>query len=77
MSAFPVRCFSCGKVLGELKYLEKLKENGGDKNKTLNDLNYTRWCCRRMFLGHNFEVFDKILQYSKESYHVECKLEHD
>ena len=49
----PVRCFSCGKVVGHL-YAEfkKRTENGEDPKKVLDDLGLTRYCCRSLFVGH-------------------------
>ncbi len=50
---FPVRCFSCGKVIGHL--WEKFKErvaNGEDPAKVLDDLGVKRYCCRQIFLSH-------------------------
>ena len=48
----PIRCFSCGKPLGQLweKFL-KLKEEKGIK-KALDELKVDRYCCRSIFLGH-------------------------
>ncbi|MCS7135356.1 MAG: DNA-directed RNA polymerase subunit N [Candidatus Aenigmarchaeota archaeon] len=49
----PVRCFSCGKVVGHLweEYQKRVKE-GESKEKVLNDLGLERYCCRALFLGH-------------------------
>ena len=49
----PVRCFTCGKVVGQLwedyqKHVEKGDENG----KALTELGLKRYCCRQLFLGH-------------------------
>lgn len=77
---FPVRCFSCGKVIGNswTKYLEliveetKKEEESNEKSepvlnksyaeldhkiktpqsKALDQLQMTRYCCRRHFLTH-------------------------
>ncbi|MEM5802265.1 MAG: DNA-directed RNA polymerase subunit N [Candidatus Aenigmatarchaeota archaeon] len=49
----PIRCFTCGKVVGHL--WEEFKERTGrgeDTEKVLNDLNLKRYCCRQLFLGH-------------------------
>lgn len=60
----PVRCFTCGKVIGSLyeefnkRYREYKKAvDGGEKPKEtpkeiLDDLGVTRYCCRRMLLTH-------------------------
>ncbi|MCS7118527.1 MAG: DNA-directed RNA polymerase subunit N [Archaeoglobaceae archaeon] len=53
ISDFPIRCFSCGSVIGHLyaKYLEMLK-NGKTPKETLDLLGIQRYCCRRMFITH-------------------------
>ncbi|MEM4348116.1 MAG: DNA-directed RNA polymerase subunit N [Candidatus Anstonellaceae archaeon] len=62
---FPVRCFSCGAVIGHLyeKYSEKVK-NGEDPAKTLDWLGIERYCCRRMFLSH-VDAMEKIARYKR------------
>lgn len=60
---FPIRCFSCGKVVNhKLPTYLKLLEQNVSKNDALNTLEIRRYCCRRMFIGH-IEMFDKIQQY--------------
>lgn len=77
---FPVRCFTCGKVIGDCwtKYLQLVEEEtnkeeqSGEKSyqvlnksyaeltdkvktpqsKALDQLQMTRYCCRRHFLTH-------------------------
>ncbi|KIR25551.1 DNA-directed RNA polymerase I, II, and III subunit rpabc5 [Cryptococcus deuterogattii 99/473] len=53
----PVRCFSCGKVIGNLwdSYLELLAA-GVDEGK--------RYCCRRMVLTH-VDLIEKLLMYNR------------
>lgn len=49
----PVRCFSCGKVIGHLWEEFKSKvEAGEDAGKILDELGLKRYCCRQVFLGH-------------------------
>lgn len=59
----PVRCFSCGKVIGEVyeKYRERT-EKGEDAEKVLDDLGVKRYCCRRMVFSH-VDFMDEILKY--------------
>jgi len=59
----PVRCFSCGKIIGGLydKYLEKI-ENNYAENDALDSLDIKRYCCRRMILTH-VDIIDKLLEY--------------
>jgi len=49
----PVRCFSCGKVVGHLyaEFKERV-EKGENPKKVLDDLGLTRYCCRALFVGH-------------------------
>lgn len=59
----PVRCFTCGKLIGD-KWEEfakrvKAKEEAG---KVLDDLGVTRYCCRRMLLSH-VEIIDEIIRF--------------
>ncbi len=59
----PVRCFSCGKVVGE--FYEKYKErvvSGEDPEKVLDDLGVKRYCCRRMIFSH-VDFIDDLLKY--------------
>ena len=60
---FPIRCFSCGKVIGHLweEYDRRVKE-GEEPAKVLDDLGITRYCCRRMFFSH-VDLVDEIIQY--------------
>ena len=48
----PVRCFSCGKPIGQLwEDYKKKVENGESQKKALDELGLERYCCRSMFLG--------------------------
>ncbi len=59
----PVRCFSCGSVIGN-KYEKfiKLVEEGMDPKEALDKLGVKRYCCRRMILTH-VEIIDEFLIY--------------
>jgi len=59
----PVRCFTCGAVIGD-KWSEFIKRvrNGEQAGKVLDDLGIKRYCCRRMFLSH-VDLIDDILKY--------------
>lgn len=59
----PVRCFTCGKVIGDKweDFATRVRE-GEDAAKVLNDLNVTRYCCRRMLLSH-VEIIDEIIKF--------------
>ncbi|MDQ1281393.1 MAG: DNA-directed polymerase subunit [Thermoproteota archaeon] len=59
----PIRCFTCGKLIGD-KWEEFAKrvKNGEQPGKVLDDIGITRYCCRRMILS-NVEVIDELLKY--------------
>jgi DNA-directed RNA polymerase subunit N len=59
----PVRCFSCGKVVGHLweEYQRRVK-NGENSEKVLNDLGLERYCCRALFLGH-VDLLQKVAKF--------------
>ncbi|NPA38173.1 MAG: DNA-directed RNA polymerase subunit N [Candidatus Nanohaloarchaeota archaeon] len=58
---FPVRCISCGKVIGHLwdKYDEEVNKKGRDPKEVLDELGVKRYCCRKHFLVY-VDVFDDI-----------------
>ncbi|MBU1166203.1 DNA-directed RNA polymerase subunit N [Candidatus Micrarchaeota archaeon] len=60
---FPVRCFTCGSVIGHLhdEYKEGIK-NGKGPEAVLDELGVPRYCCRRMFIGH-VDITENILKY--------------
>ena len=49
----PIRCFSCGKPVGQLyeEFNEKV-ESGQEVVKVLDDLGIKRYCCRGVLMGH-------------------------
>ncbi len=60
---FPVRCFTCGKVIGHLwEEYEKRVKRGEDPGKVLDELGIKKECCRRMFISH-IEMIDEIIRY--------------
>lgn len=49
----PVRCFTCGKVVGSAYEIFKRDvAEGKDPQKVLDELGLKRYCCRRMILTH-------------------------
>ena len=60
----PVRCWSCGKVIAQVyaKYKDAL-DNEGDTSKVLDDAGISRYCCRRMFVGH-IDLIDEVAPFS-------------
>jgi DNA-directed RNA polymerase subunit N len=63
----PVRCFTCGKLIGskweEFARRVKAGESAGD---VLDSLGVTRYCCRRMLLSH-VEILDEVLRFYEEA----------
>ena len=61
----PVRCFSCGKVIGGLyeQFQEKVK-NGESAEKALDDLGLKRYCCRRMIFTQA-DLIEGLMKYEK------------
>ncbi len=61
---FPVRCFSCGSVIGHLyeDYLSSVKEK--ERGIVLDELGVHRPCCRRMFLSH-VDIVGKLVKYRR------------
>jgi DNA-directed RNA polymerase subunit N (RpoN/RPB10) len=49
----PIRCFSCGKPVGQLwdDYVEGL-DKGENRKDVMDSLGLERYCCRALFLGH-------------------------
>lgn len=59
----PVRCFTCGKVVGEhWEPFEARVEDGEDPADVLDDLGVDRHCCRRMLVSHS-DLVDVVAPY--------------
>jgi len=62
----PVRCFSCGKVIGDKwEEFKRRIELGENPSEILDDIGLTRYCCRRMLLSH-VEIIDDILRFQED-----------
>jgi DNA-directed RNA polymerase subunit N len=60
----PVRCFTCGKVIGHLYEEYSRRVASGESPKAvLDSMGMNRYCCRRMFLGH-VELIDEIIPFT-------------
>jgi len=61
----PIRCFTCGAVIGHLwEEFERRVKMGENPRKVLDDLGVKKYCCRRMLLSH-VELIDDILLYEE------------
>ena len=60
----PVRCFTCGKVVGEHweEYRERVHEDGENAAEVLDELGIERPCCRRMLVSHR-DLVDVVSPY--------------
>ncbi|NIM44628.1 MAG: DNA-directed RNA polymerase subunit N [Nitrososphaeria archaeon] len=57
----PIRCFSCGAVVGDKYYkYEEMVSAGEDPGGALDKLGVKRYCCRRMILSH-VEIIDLFI----------------
>mmetsp|Transcript_6491 Transcript_6491/g.9988 ORF Transcript_6491/g.9988 Transcript_6491/m.9988 type:complete len:80 (+) Transcript_6491:40-279(+) len=63
----PVRCFTCGKVVGNLykKFImmKNAGQDGYDEREALDILGLKRYCCRRMIMTH-VDLIIKLLNYN-------------
>lgn len=57
----PVRCVSCGNVIGSVweEYRDRV-EAGEDEGDVMDDLGMVRYCCRRHLLSHA-DVLDEVI----------------
>ncbi|KAL2884684.1 DNA-directed RNA polymerase [Ceratocystis lukuohia] len=72
----PIRCFSCGKVTGDLweRYLDLIHDGVNDGlvltcpdgySDAMDQLGLTRYCCRRMVMTH-VDLIEKLLKYTPD-----------
>ena len=63
----PVRCFSCGAVVGDKweQFNERVNVKKEEPNKVLDDMGIKRYCCRRMLISH-VDLIDDIINYSRK-----------
>ena len=67
----PVRCFTCGALIGDKwETFAKRVADGENPGEVLDALNVKRYCCRRMLLS-NVEVIDEVLRYFEIKYEGE------
>ena len=69
----PVRCFSCGRVIGDKwEPFARRIARGELPKEVLDDLGLTRYCCRRMLLSH-VELIDEILKFYEERENMDIR----
>ena len=60
----PVRCYSCGKILGnKWQNFNELVSEGTPEGKALDIMKLKKYCCRAVMLSH-VNLIDKIILYS-------------
>ena len=66
----PIRCFTCGKVIGNkwYKYLDLLREQK-DMAEIFEILGLNRYCCRRMLISH-VDLIEKLLKYNSKTKYI-------
>lgn len=61
----PVRCFGCGKPIGQLWEEYKRRVGTGEEaGKVLTDLKLERYCCRAAMLGHA-DMLEEVSKFKK------------
>jgi len=60
----PVRCFTCGNVVGKHweEFSERAREGDEDPAAVLDELGVERHCCRRMLVSHQ-DLVDVVAPY--------------
>ena len=59
----PVRCFTCGAVIGQTwDPFRERTARGENAGAVLTDLGLSRYCCRRMLLAH-VDLLDEVGPY--------------
>ena len=60
----PVRCYTCGKVIGHLyEEYQRREAMGENRKEILDSLGLKYYCCRRMFLAHA-DLIDEVMEYN-------------
>ncbi len=59
----PVRCFTCGSLVGSKwePFQDRIKA-GENPREVLHDIGVERYCCRRMLMSH-VELIDEVGKY--------------
>tara|TARA_B100001250_G_C19718608_1_gene752739 strand:- start:56 stop:256 length:201 start_codon:yes stop_codon:yes gene_type:complete len=60
----PIRCFSCGAVVAhKWEEFKELTEGGAEISDALDQVGFTRYCCRRMYVGH-LDLIEEVAPFS-------------
>jgi DNA-directed RNA polymerase I, II, and III subunit RPABC5 len=63
----PVRCYTCGKVLGDKwEHYNNLLKEKYTQPKAFEILGLKRYCCKRVILGH-VDIIDTIMKYDDKT----------
>lgn len=61
----PIRCFSCGKPIGQLwEKFKKKVDSGEEPAKVLEELGVERYCCRAALLGQA-DMLPEVTKFKK------------
>ena len=60
----PIRCFTCGKVIGHLEEIFKDLSKKMDTKDVFNHMEIRRICCKRMFISH-IDLIEDIQKYEQ------------
>jgi DNA-directed RNA polymerase subunit N len=60
----PVRCFTCGRVVGsDWEQFQERTRRGESSKAVLDALGVERYCCRRMLVGH-VDLIDEVAPFT-------------
>jgi DNA-directed RNA polymerase subunit N len=60
----PVRCFTCGRVVGsDWEQFQERTRRGENPKVVLDSLGVERYCCRRMIVGH-VDLIDEVAPFT-------------